>query len=178
MAIEWISKYLAVRKDNDSRLFPITQDGVQKMLYRLAANSGLKTTGNLRFHKIRAWLMSRLSRAGFNEFQIKFIIGHSIALQDKAYLNTLKEEITEKYPLIYNDYLNIVPKIASQEATKKLGDLETKIRILEKKYETTTYAFDCLVKAFQQRGLLAKDFTIEDMAHDQEERDKQAEEET
>jgi hypothetical protein len=131
LAVEWLTKYLAVRTDSDPRLFPITQDGVQKMLYRLAKDSGLKTTGNLRFHKIRAWLMSRLSRAGFNEFQIKFIIGHSIALTDRAYLNTLKEEITEKYPKIYNDYLNISPMVSTEEV-KKLGAIEEQLQELRK----------------------------------------------
>jgi hypothetical protein len=126
LAIEWLTKYLQLRKDDDPRLFPITQDGVQKMLYRLAGNSGLKTTGNLRFHKIRAWLMSRLSRSGFNEFQIKFVIGHSIPLQDRTYLNTLEEEITEKYPRVYNDYLNIAPVLnASKEELEILLKLKT-----------------------------------------------------
>ena len=65
LAIEWLSKYLEVRKDSDERLFPITADGVQKMLYRLAEQSGLKTTGNLRFHNIRKWLM-------FAAFTVRF----------------------------------------------------------------------------------------------------------
>lgn len=107
LAIEYIGKYLAVREDGDSRLFPITADGVQKMLYRLAKDADLKTTGSLRFHNIRKWLMSRLSRCGFNSFQIKFIMGKQIGISDLVYLQTLQAEIEEKYPIVYNDYLNI-----------------------------------------------------------------------
>lgn len=129
LAIEWLTKYLALRNDNDPRLFPITIDGLQKLMHRLAVDSGLKATGNIRFHKIRAWLMSRLSRAGFNEFQIKFIIGHAIPLTDRAYLNSLKEEITEKYPVVYDDYFNIVPELHGQ--SQKLKQLEQKIAVME-----------------------------------------------
>ncbi|MDR2202944.1 MAG: hypothetical protein LBE76_01300 [Nitrososphaerota archaeon] len=107
LAVECLKKYLAVRVDDDPRLFPITADGVQKMLYRLAKDANLKTAGSLRFHNIRKWLMSRLSRCQFNEFQIKFIMGKSIGISDGVYLQTLQNEIEEKYPIVYNDYLNI-----------------------------------------------------------------------
>jgi len=107
LAVECIKKYLAVRTDDDPRLFPITSDGVQKMLYRLAKDADLKTTGYLRFHNIRKWLMSRLSRCNFNSFQIKFIMGKAIGISDLVYLQTLQAEIEAKYPVVYNDYLNI-----------------------------------------------------------------------
>jgi len=118
LAVECIEKYLAVRVDDDSRLFPITADGVQKMLYRLAKDANLKTTGSLRFHNIRKWLMSRLSRCQFNAFQIKFIMGKKIGISDGVYLQTLQNEIEEKYPVVYNDYLNIDwrPQLSSGSA--------------------------------------------------------------
>ncbi len=107
LAIESLSNYFAVRTDDDEQLFPIKHSGVQKLLYRLAKDANLKTTGALRFHNIRKWLMSRLSRCGFNEFQIKFVMGKRIGLSDATYLQTLQSEIEEKYPVVYNDYLNI-----------------------------------------------------------------------
>ncbi len=127
LAIEWLTKYLQVRKDSDERLFPITADGVQKMLYRLAEQAGLKTTGNLRFHNIRKWLMSRLSRCSFNQFQIKYLMGKSIGLSDSTYLQTLQSEIEEKYPIVYNDYLNISAVIGVTAANKQLEELKIKI---------------------------------------------------
>jgi len=107
LAITCIRNYLAVRKDTDPRLFPFTPEGIQKLLNRLAKDSNLKLTGNIRFHNIRKWLMSRLSRCNFNVFQIKFIMGKSIGISDQVYLQTLKEEVEEKYPRLYNEYLNI-----------------------------------------------------------------------
>ena len=139
LAIEWIEKYLATRTDDDSRLFPITQDGVQKMLYRLAKLSGLKTTGSLRFHNIRKWLMSRLSKVGFNVFQIKYIMGKSIGLSDATYLQTLQAEIEEKYPKVYNEYLNIYyqgnPETAKkqEELSKELETTKSTITSLSQK---------------------------------------------
>ena len=171
LAIEWLGKYLESRKDNSERLFPITQDGVQKMLHRLAKQSGLKTTGSLRFHNIRKWLMSRLSRCGFNEFQIKYLMGKSIGVSDSTYLQTLQIEIEEKYPKVYNDYLNIYfqGSTNNKEQTKQLENLQSE-------FSTIKYAFNSLLSALKERGLLAKDYTLEDIIHDQEERDCQAEE--
>jgi len=123
LAIEWLSKYLETAKHSGDKLFDLTSDGINKMLNRLARTSGLKTTGSVRYHNIRKWLMSRLSRCGFNEFQIKSIIGHSIPLQDRTYLQTLTEEISEKYPKVYDEYLNIYPKVnvgAKGELTAKI----------------------------------------------------------
>jgi hypothetical protein len=151
LAIEWLTKYLATRKDNDPRLFPITQDGVQKMLYRLAKDSGLKTTGNLRFHKIRAWLMGRLSHAGLNEFEVKFIIGHAIALQNRAYLDSLEETIEEKYPLIYEKELNINPTNGNGKVSK-LSEEVTRLQneINELKFQSD-YRFNELINALEEK---------------------------
>jgi iron uptake system EfeUOB component EfeO/EfeM len=59
--------------------------------------------------------MSRLSRCGFNEFQIKYILGKSINVSDRTYLQTLMSEVEEKYPKVYNDYLNIVPELQTNK---------------------------------------------------------------
>lgn len=129
LAIEWLSKYLETTKDVSGKLFSFTADGIQKMLQRLAQTAVLKTTGNLRFHNIRKWLMSRLSRCGFNEYQIKYVLGKAIPVSDRTYLQTLRTDIEEKYPRIYNDYLNIVPTsvIISETESKKIIEAQTKV---------------------------------------------------
>jgi len=126
LAIQWISKYLETTKNNTEKLFDYTPDGINKMLTALVVKSGLKTTGQIRFHNIRKWLMSRLSRCGFNEFQIKYILGKSINVSDRTYLQTLMSEVEEKYPKVYNDYLNIVPELnTNKEELAKLINLKT-----------------------------------------------------
>jgi flagellar capping protein FliD len=131
LAIEWLTKYLDSSEDSE-KLFPITEDGVNKMLKRLGSTSGLKLTGSIRFHNIRKWLMSRLSRCGFNEFQIKYVMGKSIGVSDRTYLQTLQSEIEEKYPKVYNEYLNIVPTL-SVTKSKELEELGQENRKLKEK---------------------------------------------
>ena len=146
LAIEWLSKYLETAKFTSDKLFDFTSDGINKMLNRLAQTSGLKTTGGIRYHNIRKWLMSRLSRSGFNEFQIKFIIGHSIPLQDRTYLQTLTEEIEEKYPKVYNDYLNINPKINAEAK----GELNAKILEQNRLIANLTITLDAFKQELQE----------------------------
>jgi hypothetical protein len=157
LAIEWLTKYLAVRKDKDSKLFNFTPNGIQKLLNRLAEQSGLKTTGSLRFHNIRKWLMSRLSRAGFNEFQIKYVLGKSIGISDRTYLQTLKTEIEEKYPKLYNDYLNISPMV-NTETVKKYQELKEQVDSNQKEIEAlktekfnADYRFNALISALEEK---------------------------
>jgi hypothetical protein len=137
LAIEWLTKYLDSSEDSE-KLFPITEDGVNKLLKRMANASGLKLTGTIRFHNIRKWLMSRLSRCGFNEFQIKYIMGKSIPVSDRTYLQTLQTDIELKYPAVYNEYLNINPTVSLVEKSKELEQLQkemTELRDQNKLYK-------------------------------------------
>ena len=87
-------------------------------------------------------------------------------------MQTLQAEIEEKYPKVYNDYLNIDYQPASgisKEQEKKLSDMEQEIT-------TMKYAFDILLQSMKDRKLLPQDYTIEDLWHDVEERAKQQEE--
>jgi site-specific recombinase XerD len=127
-------------------LFPISEDGVNKMLKRLASASGLKLTGSIRFHNIRKWLMSRLSRCGFNEFQIKYVMGKAIGVSDRTYLQTLQTDIEEKYPRIYNEYLNIVPTVSLAEKSKELEQLQKEISQLKEQNELYKNILRDLVK--------------------------------
>lgn len=169
LAIEHLTKYLAVRREQEKKnppksieeiqdkrykidysdmLFPITSDGVQKMLYRLAREANLAVTGKVRFHNIRKWLMSRLSRSNFNEFQIKFIMGKGIPVTDSTYLQTLQEEIEGKYPKVYNDYLNINPILGSEVAKKQHEELLETKNELYKVIGQKQREFDLLKEAF------------------------------
>lgn len=64
--------------------------------------------------------MSGLSRAGFNEFQIKFVMGKTIPISDATYLVSLQREVEERYPTAYKDYLSIYAR-----DTENLGRIET-----------------------------------------------------
>jgi len=125
-ALEWVGKWLTEsqnmqkrkRKENRkqadqplSPVFDITDEGVNKMLRRLAKDAQIVVTGRVHFHRIRGWVMSGLSRAGFNEFQIKYLMGKAIPLADMTYLQTLQQEIEQKYPEAFEQCLNLKPRI-------------------------------------------------------------------
>lgn len=75
--------------------------------------------------------MSGLSRSGFNEFQIKYLMGKAIPMTDMTYLQTLREEIEEKYPTAYESYLCLKPSIPERlikDVTKKASEEIEKLK--------------------------------------------------
>jgi integrase len=145
-AIEWVGKWLdesqdmqkRKRKQNrktrdhlESEVFDITEGGVNKMLRRLAKDAQIVKTGRVHFHRLRGWVMSGLSRAGFNEFQIKYVMGKAIPLADMTYLQTLQQEIEAKYPQAYEQCLNLKPsEITIIESKSK--ELNARLDLMEK----------------------------------------------
>ncbi|MCW4018356.1 MAG: hypothetical protein NWF00_06720 [Candidatus Bathyarchaeota archaeon] len=152
LCIEWLGKWLREsqdmklrrRKENRvtkdrpiSNIFDLTEEGANKLIRRLAEQARIETLGRVHFHKIRGWVMSGLSRAGLNEFQIKFLVGKAIPLTDSTYLQTLQLEIEERYPTAYELHLclqrgmtqkNIVVLSEQLEAKdKELQALKTKV---------------------------------------------------
>ena len=130
LAIEWVDKWLTEsektkprkRKENRvtkdrvvSEVFDVTAEGVNKMLRSLAKKVNIVKTGpRVHFHKLRGWVMSGLSRAGLNEFQIIYLMGKSIPLTDMTYLQTLQQEIEEKYPEACERYFNLKPQVPAK----------------------------------------------------------------
>jgi len=150
LAIEWLSKWFKSSKDKPT-VFGLGEDQISNIIKKLAKESGIKLTGRIRFHNLRAWTMSSLSKAGFNSFQIKYVMGKSINASDATYLRRLQDEIEEKYPTVYQRYLCIQPEativeqkddyIQNLEATvtnqqKEIGDLKTRLDVLTQDHET------------------------------------------
>ena len=127
-------------KDAVSDIFDLTGNGIHVCLKALAKKAGLKLTGKTRFHNIRKWVMSGLSRSGFNEFQIKFFVGKAIPKSDSVYLQTREEEIRERYPEAYArnmclDMKNSIDVKAEMETkTTEIQELKQQMRELEEKF--------------------------------------------
>jgi len=139
-ALEWLGKWLNESKDDEPRkrkenkktvdrpvseIFDLTPEGVNITLRNLAKDAQIVTSGRVHFHKLRGWVMSGLSRAGFNEFQIKYLMGKAIPMTDQTYLQTLQQEIEERYPQAFERYLNIehgelpiVEKVVREQANE------------------------------------------------------------
>lgn len=135
LAIEWLSKHL--QQSSGDRLFRYTtKEGVNALIQRLAREAQITKTGRIHTHLIRKWVMSGLSRAGFNEFQIKYLLGKAIPLSDMTYLQTLQQEIETKYPKAY-EYVNIKPArivtVVDEELTQELQKEREKTALYEKR---------------------------------------------
>jgi len=140
LALEWSEKWLKIRKEKPARqrkqqpdrikpvsdIFDMTSEGINRMLKRLAKKAQIKTTGRVRFHNIRKWVMSGLSRSGFNEYQIKYVLGKSIPMSDATYLQTLEIEVRERYPQAFETNLNLNPTVSHKTVINLSKQLETK----------------------------------------------------
>jgi len=94
LAIEWVSKWLI--KSEDKKVFSLSPDQINKDLQRFAEEAQIRTPGSVSFHAFHAWVFSSLVKAGFSEFESKYIVGKKIPLSDATYLS-LEEGIKEKY---------------------------------------------------------------------------------
>jgi hypothetical protein len=108
-ALHDLENYLNATKDNPTqKLFDITPQGLNKWLKSQVQKANIVTTGDVRFHLVRKWLMSSLSDAGLNAFEIKLILGKSIPVTDSTYLQTLKKSALEKVKKAYPKFLSLV----------------------------------------------------------------------
>jgi integrase len=147
LAIYWLNRYLETRKDKSKYLFGSwTQNGLSKYVKRMAKDANITQTGQIRFHSFRRWLMSNLSRASFNEFEIKFILGKSINISDLTYLQGLRSAIEEKYPKAYETYLNINP---NTNGNGKIKELNNDMTILKEKLYDKDLEIDRLKKVIE-----------------------------
>lgn len=148
LALEWCGKWLTQsenfiprqrKKDKQIRVvsdvFDITEEGANKIMRRLAKEAHIVTTGRVHFHKLRGWVISGLSRAGFNEFQIKFCVGKAIPMTDFTYLQTLQMEIEDRYPKAFEEQLNLkTPIRAVVDLSKNLEQKTAELSALSERF--------------------------------------------
>lgn len=142
LAIEWITKWLKLKEKKGKKnksLFGVGDHTVNYMLNQLAKEANIKNSKSLRFHGIRGWVISKLATSGFNEFEVKYIVGKQVALSDRTYinLNTLEESIRKKFPEKYYKYLSIshneTVKVDLIGKEKELKSLKAKLEALDNK---------------------------------------------
>lgn len=132
LAIESLKKWLPVNPTN--RMFDMTKSGITKFMQSTAKKAALNTTGPVRFHRIRAWTFNSLLKAGFSDAEAKYIVGKAIPHSDGTYLR-LQEGIEQKYPKLYNEYLNIKPERVQvpEDLKRENEDLKQRIHLTEEK---------------------------------------------
>lgn len=75
----------------------ICNDTLNDILKAMVKEADIVTTGSIRFHLLRKFLMGELSGAGLNEFEQKIIVGKAIPVTDLTYLQKIKDDAFEKY---------------------------------------------------------------------------------
>lgn len=172
VAMNSIKRWLEKTKDSESKwLWSINStghlsvDALNDILRYLAKEAGIVTTGRIRWHLLRKWLISSLSTAGLVEWETKLVTGKEIPVSDATYLAGLKQSAYEKYCKAYPEHLSLVSY--TNDTTKieqvserierlegiikdyaiKSGRQETKIDILEKTVAEQNEQIDKLMKA-------------------------------
>lgn len=156
LALESLERYFSVSKGKaeTDKLFPITTPGANQLLRRLAREANITLTGTVRWHNIRKWLMSKLSRAKFNEFQINYLLGKTIPITALTYLDTLQQEIEERYPEAYKMHLCITryqTKNREDEIAKLRKELEETRLIMRGMQDL--YGEELVKKAMKRLGI-------------------------
>jgi len=147
IALYDLEKYLeATESEATERLFPITPQALIKWLGSMTEKANIKTIGTIKFHLIRKFLMSALSSAGLNEFQIDLILGKAIEPSKLTYLQTLKNEAFEKYKKAYPMHLSLSTNVNGNAKFNQTLDLA--IKMVE--------SFENLRKHLKGQGLLKK----------------------
>jgi hypothetical protein len=116
LAIESLKQWLPL--NHSDNLFDMTRSGITKFMKSAARKANLTTTGRVRFHKIRSWVYTNLLRASFSSEEAKMIVHKAIPKSDSTYLK-LKAGIQEKYPQVYDQFLNIRSTLNGSGIIKK-----------------------------------------------------------
>jgi integrase len=130
MALFALEQYLAkLNKEspNQTKLFDLTEVAINNILKKLASDANLALIGSIRYHLLRKFLMSALSDAGLNAFEIKLILGKTIPISDATYLQTLKKSSLEKYKQAYPTHLSLTQNINGVAKYNILTDLVVKM---------------------------------------------------
>jgi hypothetical protein len=109
---------------NEQTLNDIIKDLIKK--------ANITTTGKIRFHLLRKFLMNALHDSGFDSWETKRALGKEIPTSDDTYLRGLSRTVSEKFPKAY-DYIRL-----SGYANKnhlRIEELETKIQQMEIRQE-------------------------------------------
>jgi hypothetical protein len=110
---------------NEQTLNDIIKDLVQK--------ANIQTTGKVKFHLLRKYVMGAVHRAGFSSWETKRLVGKEIPTSDDTYLQQLNADVDRKFPIAYEELR--LTGFANHNHTR-IEELETKIQSLEIKMES------------------------------------------
>lgn len=121
-SIAWLESWLKCSEETEylwssSRGEKLKDESIGDMLNRLASEAGIVKTGTIHFHGIRKFLMTSLSNASLNEFEVKTVLGKRIPISDLTYLTNIKESAFSKYKQAYSSF-----SLIKTEANGKISE--------------------------------------------------------
>jgi len=84
---------------NNGRL---SDQAINDVIKNLVKKANIITTGKIRFHLLRKFLMNALHDANFSSWEVKRIVGKEIATSDATYLQGLSRKVSEKFNQVYS----------------------------------------------------------------------------
>ncbi len=136
ISISAIEDWLKDEKCTGPSLFQYrSKEGVNTMIKHLCRDSGVAKTGRIHTHSLRKWVMSGLSRGGLNEWQTKYVVGKKIPASEYTYLQTLKEEVKERYPIAFETTLDFRLPTNLKRIENMLAEKDREISELKAKLE-------------------------------------------
>jgi site-specific recombinase XerD len=79
----------------------LTDQALNDVIKSLVQKANITTTGKIRFHLLRKFLMNALHDAGFTDWEVKRAIGKEIPTTDSTYLQGLSRKLSEKFQDVY-----------------------------------------------------------------------------
>lgn len=123
---------------NEQTLNDIVKDLVKK--------ANIQTTGKVKFHLLRKFVMGAVHTAGFDSWETKRLLGKEIPTSDSTYLQKLNADVDRKFPQAYDELR--LTGYANNNHTKLEG-LEAKVQQMEIAQEQLIMTNEALLRMIQ-----------------------------
>jgi len=81
----------------------LTDQAINDIIKDLVRKANITTTGKIRFHLLRKFLMNALHDSDFTDWEVKRALGKEIPTTDSTYLQGLSRKLSEKFPKVYDN---------------------------------------------------------------------------
>jgi len=135
---EWF-EYIDKKRESEGKgkskyVFPngnsehLSDQAINDIIKDLVKKANITTTGKVKFHLVRKFLMGAMHDAGFSDWEVKRTLGKEVPVSDSTYLHGLSRTVTEKFPKAY-EYIKLIGYANRNHA--HIEELEQKVQELE-----------------------------------------------
>lgn len=118
-------------KDKSKYVFPngdsehLSDQAINDIIKDLIKKANIVTTGKIRFHLLRKFLMNALHDSGFDDWAIKRAMGKEIPTSDLTYLQGLNRKLDQDFAKVY-DHIKL--STYTNKNGVRLEELEEKVK--------------------------------------------------